>query len=84
MMLDLYANQSKDPRRSTQKRVRKNSCKVYDVPIRVSNLTNLEIFSSDVFFPGFTGFKQMETVSNIKDVYSFKKKLGSGSFGTVF
>ena len=34
--------------------------------------------------PGFAGFKQMETVSDIKDVYSFKKKLGSGSFGTVY
>ena len=41
-------------------------------------------FSSEVFKPGFSGFKAMQEVQDIKEIYKFGKKLGSGSFGTVY
>ena len=38
----------------------------------------------EVFKPGFSGFKELQEVSDIRQIYKFKKKLGSGSFGTVY
>ena len=38
----------------------------------------------EVFKPGFSGFKQVREVDDIKNIYKFRKILGSGSFGTVY
>ena len=39
---------------------------------------------SPVFKPGFAAFKEIRHVDDIEEVYSFKKKLGAGSYGTVW
>ena len=40
--------------------------------------------SKQAFSPGFAGFKALEEVEDIRDLYQFKRILGSGSFGTVY
>ena len=60
------------------------SCKEFEVPDRkqsrkVSNAEDIEVFR-----PGFSGFKALHEVEDITDLYKFKKRLGSGSFGTVY
>ena len=38
----------------------------------------------EVFKPGFGGFKQLHSVEDIGQLFKFRKRLGSGSFGTVY
>jgi len=67
-------------RRITKKRTKKLSCKILE-PQKVRRRSSDE---PEVFKPGFSGFKQMHEVDDIKSIYKFRKVLGSGSFGTVY
>ena len=64
------------------------SCKEFEVPDRKTSrkVSNAEEIKSEieVFQPGFSGFKSLHEVEDITDLYKFKKRLGSGSFGTVY
>ena len=66
-------------RRTTQRKV---SCKI--VQFSTQHTAKLSLKSKQAFTPGFSGFKALQEVDDIRDLYQFKKILGSGSFGTVY